>query len=321
MTAFTDSAYANFPIDRFLDIVRCPVSGERLVREQNELVSADHINRYRLNPAGIPLFAEECLSPETEIQRNHYNEIAKAYTANLEYPHSQEYLAYLDRVTLEVFGDANVGTLAELCCGRGEALKLFGSRADRYVGIDISENMLEDTMTSIGHPQAIFLQADATHVPLAPESVDTVIMLGGIHHVPARELLFKEVARILKPGGRFLYREPVNDFVLWRMLRALIYRISPMLDHQTERPLVFEETIPVLRSAGLRTLAYQTFGFFGFCLFMNSDVLVFNRLFRFIPAIRSITRASAWVDEAVLAIPGLERAGLQVVGVAQKEFE
>jgi hypothetical protein len=51
---------------------------------------------------------------------------------------------------------------------------------------------------------------------------------------------------------------------------------------------------------------------------MNSDVLFFNRLFRFVPGIRAITRASTRLDEAALALRGPRRAGLQVVGIAPK---
>ena len=305
-------------IDAFLDLLRCPETGLPLVREGDALAVRGRPNRYRLTPEGIPLFAGKLAPGDSETQRQHYNRIAAAYTANLGYPHTQEYIAFLDRKTLEAIGDAPIGTLAELCCGRGEALSLLGTRAARYVGVDISENMLQAAMAAHRHPRAAFLQADATRVPLAEASVDTVVMLGGIHHVPARERLFAEVSRILKPGGRFVFREPVSDFVLWRALRAIIYKLSPMLDEQTERPLVYAETVPLLEQCGLRPLQYRTHGFFGFCLFMNSDVLVFNRLFRFIPGIRGVTRASAAVDEALLALPGLARAGLQVIGVAQK---
>ena len=82
--------------------------------------------------------------------------------------------------------------------------------------------------------------------------------------------------------------------------------------------MLYKETVPVLEKAGLRSLRYETHGFLGFCLFMNSDVLFFNRLFRFVPGIRAITRASARLDKAALALPGLHRAGLQVVGLAEK---
>jgi ubiquinone/menaquinone biosynthesis C-methylase UbiE len=305
-------------VERFLDLLRCPLSGQRLTPRPDALVSSDGARLYRLTTAGIPLFAETPLSAEAQTQRHHYNRIAAAYTANLGYPHTREYLAYLDRAAVDAIGPGDLGTMAELCCGRGEALSLFGARTRRYIGIDVSENMLETTRSLHAHADAIFVQGDATCTPLAPESVDTVVMLGGIHHVPARERLFKEIARILKPGGRLLYREPVSDFAPWRALRAIVYRLSPMLNHATERPLLYEETVPVLERAGLRSQRYRTHGFLGFCLFMNSDVLVFNRAFRVVPGIRAITRASARMDEALLALPGLRRAGLQVIGVAQK---
>ena len=51
---------------------------------------------------------------------------------------------------------------------------------------------------------------------------------------------------------------------------------------------------------------------------MNSDVLLFNRVFRFIPGIRFVTRFAARLDDAVTKLPGLERCGLQVIGVVEK---
>src|SRR5204863_10060086 len=122
-------------------------------------------------------------------------------------------------------------------------------------------------------------------LPLADSAFDSVFMLGGRHHLTNREKLFSEVASILKPGGQFYFREPVSDFILWRAIRAVIYRISPALDHKTERPLIYRETVPFLTRTDLDLRAWRTRGFIGFCLFMNSDVLVFNRLFRFIPGI------------------------------------
>jgi len=305
-------------VDRFLDVLRCPISGATLGHEEDVLTTPDGKHRYRLGAAGIPLFADAHLSAEADIQRHHYDKIAAAYSANLGYPHTREYLAYLDRVTRSAMGDHVLGTMVELCCGGGEGLILFGAQAARYIGVDISENMLQTTQRLNDRTNAIFLQADATRTPLASGCADTVVMLGGVHHVPTRAQLFAEIARILKPGGRFLYREPVSDFVLWRALRSIIYRVSPMLDDATERPLRHEETVPVLEKAGLQSLLYETHGFLGFCLFMNSDVLFFNRLFRFVPGIRAVTRASARLDEAVLRLPGMRHAGLQVVGLAQK---
>src|SRR5262249_9525157 len=152
-----------------LDMLRCPNSGARLVRECEALVSVDGRYRYRVNDAGIALFAEEALSPEAEAQRCHYNRIAAAYTANLGYPHTQEYMAYLDRMALDAIGPGELGTVAELCCGRGEAPMLLGDRMHSYVGVDISENMLQAASRAHHHPNALFVQGDATRVPLASD--------------------------------------------------------------------------------------------------------------------------------------------------------
>ncbi len=79
--------------------------------------------------------------------------------------------------------------------------------------------------------------------------------------------------------------------------------------------------MPLLSDAGLVCRAWRTHGFLGFCLFMNSDVLVFNRLFRFVPGIRGLTRLAARLDDWTLRLPGLAGAGLQVVGDAEKPVQ
>lgn len=301
------------------DRLRCPETGRPLVREGSVLRTEDAAQSYRLNELGVPLFAEAFLSSDAERQRDHYDRIAAAYVEHLDYPHTEVYTDYLDRALYDAIGSRNLGVTAELCCGRGEALRLLADRIPEGIGVDISEEMLNAAIHEGVRDAWTLVQGDATKVPLADQSVDSVVMLGGIHHVNDRDGLFREVARILKPGGRFYWREPVSDFLLWRALRGLIYRLSPALDHETERPLRYIETKPPLDAAGLTLEHWRTYGYGGFCLFMNSDVLVFNRLFRYLPGIRALTRFSVWVDDLLARTPGMRMRGLQVVGVASKQ--
>jgi SAM-dependent methyltransferase len=304
------------PIGGLLGSLRCPQEGAELRYDGRKLICA-YGHSYRVD-CGIPLFAEQFCSEDAKSQRDHYDKIAAAYSANLGYPQTEEYMAYLDRALCAIIDRRNLGTVAEICCGLGEAFKLLGHDIDCGIGIDVSAVMLRSAAAQHGDGRFVFLQADATALPLAPASVDTVFMLGGIHHVNNRRKLFVEIARILRPGGRFYFREPVSDFVLWRAIRSIVYRLSPLLDYNTERPLRYNETVPLLEAAGLRPSRWETHGLLGFCLFMNADVLVFNRLFRFVPQIRAITRAAARLDEWTIGMPGLARAGLQVIGSAQK---
>lgn len=304
-------------IRAFIDLFRCPVTGGPLSLHDRALVSADRTHSYPIDDAGIAQFAESPDSPDAQIQQAHYDRVAGTYITNLSYPHTREYTAYLDRALLMQL-PAELGDVAEICCGRGEAVELVAGRFKRAVGIDISLNMLRAARSDHHAPNLTFIQGDATRLPLADCAFDSVFMLGGIHHVNDRATLFREVARILKPGGRFYFREPVSDFWPWLMLRKVIYRISPSLDHLTERPLRYDETAPYLTKARLRLTSWKTYGFFGFCLLMNSDVLVFNRLFRFIPGIRAITRAFARLDDWITSRPNWTHRGLQVVGIAEK---
>lgn len=304
-----------------LELLECPFSKTPLsVSEEIQSLISANKEQYRLNPSGIPMFAESFCSEEGKVQQRHYDKIAKAYLTNLAYPHTQEYMAFLDREFLEMIGDRELGTAAELCCGKGEAFSLIGDKIKKGVGADVSVKMLEGALEEhSSRDNFLFIQADATQLPLKASSFDSVFMLGGIHHVPNREKLFQEVSRILKPGGYFYFREPVSDWLLWRMIRSIIYKLSPILDDQTERPLRWEETVPLLEENNFQMGIWKRIGFIGFCFFMNSDILVFNRFFRYIPGIRKITRAFILMDKAVLKLPFLNKMGLQVISYAVKK--
>jgi ubiquinone/menaquinone biosynthesis C-methylase UbiE len=304
-------------IGPFLDLMRSPVSGAPLRLADRKLAS-DSGENFPIDESGVALFVETAISSDARVQQAHYDRIADAYVTNLGYPHTREYTAYLDHALLSQLPAAGLGDVAEICCGRGEAVELVAGKFRRAVGVDISLNMLKAARKDHRDPSIAFLQGDATRLPLADGAFDSVFMLGGIHHVNDRAALFNEVARILKPGGRFYFREPVSDYAPWLALRAIIYRISPTLDHLTERPLRYDETAPYLERAGLKLSSWKTYGFIGFCLLMNSDVLIFNRLFRFIPGIRGITRAFARLDDWITSRRNWTRRGLQVVGVAEK---
>jgi ubiquinone/menaquinone biosynthesis C-methylase UbiE len=303
---------------RLLPILSCPQTGESLQLNGDVLVNESGSASYRVSENGIPLFAEEFCSADAAIQQQHYDRVADAYATNLAYPHTREYMSYLDRVLRDAVGEDSLGVCGEICCGTGEAFALFEDAIDAGTGVDVSSSMLNKALLAFDSARLTFVQGDATRLPLRENIFDTVFMLGGIHHVPDRQALFQQVFRVLKPGGRFIFREPVSDFWLWRALRAVVYRLSPMLDHETERPLLYSETVPVLEDAGFSQITWRTCGFFGFCLFMNSDVLFVNRFFRFVPGIRTITRGFARFDDWCTRRKMLRKAGLQVVGTALK---
>ncbi|MHC4427202.1 MAG: class I SAM-dependent methyltransferase, partial [Planctomycetota bacterium] len=276
-------------IDRFLDRLRCPVSGSPLHRDGSDLVNTDGSRRYPVAPGGIPHFARDPERAESLAQQRHYDRVAQGYLGNLTLPHTEEYTAYLDRILMSAAGEGTLGRIGEICCGSGEAVRLLARHRpgsfESAMGFDISARMLDAARRENPDPNVLFVQGDATALPVADGAFDTVFILGGIHHVNDRAALFTEVRRTLAPGGRLVFREPLNDFLLWRLLRGAIYKLSPALDEATERPLRERTTRSALEAAGLDVAAWQPCGLLGFCLFMNSDVLVANRLLRYVPGI------------------------------------
>jgi SAM-dependent methyltransferase len=92
------------------------------------------------------------------------------------------------------------GRVADLGCGTGLALDHLKMGSDRYVGVDISSEMLD--VARFKHPGYEFIQADMTRPPFAGESFDAAISLFGPPSY-CRSLLEvkQEISRILRPGG------------------------------------------------------------------------------------------------------------------------
>jgi ubiquinone/menaquinone biosynthesis C-methylase UbiE len=304
--------------DQMLELLQCPLTGQPLHVAGDRLVSTDGSRAYGLSASGVPLFGDVWLSNEGAVQRAHYEKIAAVYTDNLESEPTREYMKYLDAALMALIDSATLTAVAEICCGTGEGLHLLGSRVRRGIGVDVSPTMLEMARRRMPGDDRLFAQGDATRLPLRDGRFDTVVMLGGIHHVNDRERLFGEVRRILKPGGSFIWREPVDDFAPWRLLRRAIYRWSSTLEADTEHPLRRDDTRAQLERAGFQLSIWRPLGFLGYCFLMNADVLAVNRLWRYVPGARRLARFASRVDDYSLQLPGLTAGGLLAVGLARR---
>src|SRR5579862_2421869 len=102
MTGARPAAAADYDASHWADaLLRCPQSGEPLVRDGDAMTASMSGRRYRITPTGIPLFAEHFCSDAARVQQAHYENIAQLYTTNLGYPHTQVYMHYLDEVLLD----------------------------------------------------------------------------------------------------------------------------------------------------------------------------------------------------------------------------
>ena len=167
--------------------------------------------------------------------------------------------AYALEYALHRLGDASGQRVLDLGCGDGEFTPLLASHGANVLGLDISTDLLGLARRRIeldGFGKQVRPLCGSAHgIPLHSDSVDVVFGMAVLHHLDL-DLAAREVHRVLKPGGRAIFKEPVRNSRVIAAIRAMIpYRqpdVSPF-----ERPLRSEE---IERFASLfRTFAVREF--------------------------------------------------------------
>ena len=192
-------------------------------------------------------------------------------------------------------------------CGSGANTLLLANRGAHVWAVDISEDLIrlgERRLAANGRAGgAQFIVASAHDLPFPSNAIDVVFGIAILHHLDL-QLVSKEVQRVLRPGGRAIFQEPVRNSPMLRFARRLIpYRapdISPF-----ERPLTDDELLTFRQPfARARTRA--------FCL---PHVLVGERL----PGMRRRVRQLYEMDAAALRrVPALSYyAGVRVIEVVK----
>lgn len=96
----------------------------------------------------------------------------------------------------------------EVGCGAGQGSRWVAQHGGTAVGCDIAEGMLavgRELNRSTGVAVPLIL-ADARHLPFAARSFDLVFTaFGAIPFVPDPDAIHREVARVLRPGGRWVF--------------------------------------------------------------------------------------------------------------------
>ena len=93
-----------------------------------------------------------------------------------------------------------------LGCGTGEESKLletFGASLNQLTGIDLSSKSIEIAKRS--YQDIEFVVGDMNELPFESESFDFVYSSLAIHYSATPEMAYKEVYRVLKPNGLFLF--------------------------------------------------------------------------------------------------------------------
>ncbi len=170
------------------------VSADRLAASTREfLAGAGLLDERVINEAGP---AKKEVASSFSRAAHSYDSVAK-----LQQDVGRQLLEVLDRRPQE-----SPAVVLDLGCGTGffqpELRARFPGAA--LIGLDLAQGMVEYARARTTN-DSTWLVGDAESLPLASDSVDLVFSSLAIQWCHRPELLFAEIARVLKPGGRCVF--------------------------------------------------------------------------------------------------------------------
>jgi ubiquinone/menaquinone biosynthesis C-methylase UbiE len=105
-------------------------------------------------------------------------------------------------IVREILDGLPVGVALDAACGTGRHAAYLAKLGHTVIGVDSSPGMLALAREKI--PQGEFHEADLHELPLADDSVDLVVCAIALVHFPELGGPFRELARVLRPGGHLV---------------------------------------------------------------------------------------------------------------------
>jgi demethylmenaquinone methyltransferase / 2-methoxy-6-polyprenyl-1,4-benzoquinol methylase len=169
-------------------------------------------------------------------------------------------------------------TALDVCCGTGdfllEAKKIVGGKA---FGIDFCRPMLDRAANKVSAPLGV---GDACSLPVQDSSVNAVTVGWGIRNVPDIDAAHREIARVLKPGGRFVSldmarpRNGIMRAICGFMFKSVVPRVGAIfgaskaytyLPRSTEMFWSREDLCASMERAGLTEVTFKDLFFGNIC--------------------------------------------------------
>lgn len=167
------------------------------------------------------------------------------------------------------------GLALDVATGTGRIAQELAANGTRAVGVDFTvEMMLQGRRDGVGASDAVyFAGADALSLPFPDDTFDCVTTGFAMRNVVDIEGAFREMRRVLKPGGRLVCLEVGRPrYAITRMGHAIYTRgLMPVLgrlvagdaDAYTYLPSSMgkfpppDELATIMRKAGLRNVRYR----------------------------------------------------------------
>jgi ubiquinone/menaquinone biosynthesis C-methylase UbiE len=218
--------------------------------------------------------------------------------------YSRIYQKHWNKKICEVAMVSEGDNVLDYGCGTGILFPELLGQGCRVVGLDLSFEMLHSCESTTGN--VLRVCADGCNSPFADNSFDSIVCRGSIHHLPDLEKGFREIFRLLKKDGFFVFSEPSNDSIINRLARRIMYRKSEEF-HEEDEGFFRKEIIPMLEKIGFQIEESRGFGFAAYTLAGFPDKI--NILGK-VPGNCQITKLLILIDRFFESLPLINRLAL-----------
>jgi demethylmenaquinone methyltransferase/2-methoxy-6-polyprenyl-1,4-benzoquinol methylase len=168
----------------------------------------------------------------------------------------------------------------DICCGTGDMTRALlrhrPTQAEPVIAADFSPAMLALARKKLLPQRATVIEADALHLPFAPDSLDLITTAFGFRNLANYQAGLAEFFRVLAPGGEvgiLDFSEPgglagkLYAFYFRRVLPALGSRLSGVGGAYAYLPQSVENfpappvMLQMMRSAGFASVSWTPYSF------------------------------------------------------------
>lgn len=152
-------------------------------------------------------------------------------------------------------GDPKGLTVLDYGCGSGWLSTYLAQRGAMVDGFDISSKLVELGMKRAlvnGVPDSVHLRKmSAEQLEYADGAFDRVVGISILHHVSLNDAA-KELYRVLKPGGKALFIEPLGESNILNAIRNHLFRVhhGEIRTVDAEHPLTYSDINAIGSSFG-----------------------------------------------------------------------
>jgi SAM-dependent methyltransferase len=144
-----------------------------------------------------------------------------------------------NRAILALMGDLRGKKLLDVGAGLGESSVYFALLGADVTALDLSPRMVE-CATQLARAHGVSIRGVVQcgeRLDVPEEHFDLVYIANTIHHVTGKDLLFRQIHKALKPGGRFFSYDPLGYNPVIEVYRRMATKVRT----EDEAPLVFDD--------------------------------------------------------------------------------